>query len=72
MAVSALKVWYAFEIEYVVAVFFVKISILAFYRRLSPAPRFQLAIKIVIGVITAFTVTMVFVNVISFAKHTPR
>ena len=72
MAVSALKVWYAFEIEYVVAVFFVKISILAFYRRLSPAPRFQLAIKIVIGVITAFTVTMVFVNVIPFAKHTPR
>ena len=64
-----MKVWYAFQIEYPFAVFLVKMSILAFYRRLSPAQRFQLAIKIVAGFVTAFTVAMVFVNVKALHKH---
>ena len=60
---AMLKAWYAFRIEYLVALFFVKISILAFYRRLSPARWFQLAIKIMAGFVTAFTLSLVLVTV---------
>ena len=60
-----------YQMEYLIAIFFVKMSILAFYRRLSPAPGFQLAIKIIAGAIIVYTVVAVFVNVMLFAKHTP-
>ena len=59
-----MKVWYAFQIEYPVAVFLVKMSILAFYRRLSPVSRLQLAVKIMVGVVTVYTVTLLLLNVI--------
>ena len=63
MPAKALKTWYAFQIQYLLTLFFVKISILAFYRRLSPAKGFQIAIKIVAGFVTVFTVTMVSASV---------
>ena len=65
--VGAMKVWYVFQIEYPVAVFLAKMSILAFYQRLSPVSRLQLATKIVAGVVTVYTVTLVLLNVMFFA-----
>ena len=63
MFINELKTWTVYNIEYLVTLFFVKISILAFYRRLSPAQGFQRAIKIVAGVVTVFSLIMVFVYV---------
>lgn len=48
---------------YLITLFFVKMSILAFYRRLSPAQGYHLAIKLTAGAVTVFTIAMVFVNV---------
>jgi hypothetical protein len=58
-----LKLWYAYQLQYLVTLFFIKISILAFYRRLSPVKGYQLAVRAVAGVVTAYTIVMVFVNV---------
>ena len=71
MFADGLKTWNSYNIEYLVTLFFIKISILAFYRRLSPAQGLQLAIKIVAGVVTAFSLIMVFIYVMFLAKH-PR
>ena len=62
------KSWYAYNIQYLIAVFFVKISILAFYQRLSHGLGFQLAIKIVAGIIMTFTVSLLFAYVIVLRK----
>lgn len=58
-----MKVWYVYQLQYLIALFFVKISILAFYRRLSPARRYQTAIKVVAAAVTIYTIAMVLVNV---------
>lgn len=55
--------WYIYQMLYLITLFFVKMSILAFYRRLSPAQGYHLAIKITAGAVTVFTIAMVFVNV---------
>lgn len=60
---GTLKVWYIYQMLYLITLFFVKMSILAFYRRLSPAQGYHLAIKITAGLVTVFTISMVFVNV---------
>ncbi|CUS06728.1 unnamed protein product [Tuber aestivum] len=66
--VKTLKVWYAYQIVYLIALFFVKISILAFYRRLSPAQGYQTAIKVVAAAVTVYTIAMVFVNAFECPK----
>lgn len=43
--------------------FYVKFSILAFYRRLSPAPGYQLALQITGAFVAVFTVVMILVTV---------
>ncbi|PWW79825.1 hypothetical protein C7212DRAFT_157847, partial [Tuber magnatum] len=63
-----LKVWYVYQIVYLITLFFVKISILAFYRRLSPALGYQTAIKVVAGAVTVYTIAMVFVNAFECPK----
>ena len=71
MFTEQLKAWFAYRIEYFTALFFVKISILAFYRRLTPAPEFQLAIKVVAAVVATFTMSMVLVIVRALCKTLP-
>ncbi|KAH8150901.1 uncharacterized protein LAJ45_05083 [Morchella importuna] len=66
--VGTLKVWYIYQMLYLITLFFVKMSILAFYRRLSPAQGYHLAIKITAGAVTVFTIAMVFVNAFECPK----
>ncbi|RPB06159.1 hypothetical protein L873DRAFT_1839613 [Choiromyces venosus 120613-1] len=66
--VKSLKAWYVYQLEYLITLFFVKISILAFYRRLSPAQGFQTAIKVVAISVTIYTTAMVFVNALECPK----
>lgn len=61
--VGTLKVWYIYNIFYLLTLFYVKFSILAFYRRLSPAPEYQLALQVTGGFVAAFTVVMILVTV---------
>lgn len=61
--VGTLKVWYIYNILYLLTLFYVKFSILAFYRRLSPSRGYQLALKITGGLVAVYTVTMLLVTV---------
>ncbi|KAI5803489.1 hypothetical protein DFH27DRAFT_50513 [Peziza echinospora] len=67
--ISTLKVWYAYQLMYLVCLFWVKISVLAFYLRLSPNKKYHMSIYIVGGVVFVYTVIMVFVN--AFECKTP-
>jgi len=67
--VKTLKVWYVYQLEYLITLFFVKISILAFYRRLSPERRYQTAIKVVAAAVTIYTIAMVLVNAFECPKN---
>lgn len=58
----ALKVWYVYQMLYLLTLFFVKISILAFYCRISPS-RVHMPVKITGVIVTVYTVAMIFVNV---------
>lgn len=48
---------------YLATLFYVKISILAFYRRLSPARGYQIALKLCGTAVALYTVGMILVNV---------
>lgn len=58
----ALKVWYVYQMLYLATLFFVKISILVFYCRISPS-HVHMSIKITGVIVTVYTVAMIFVNV---------
>lgn len=51
-------------------VLFAELSILAFYRRLSPSPGFRFAIEFIVSFVTIFG-PMVLIYVMVFAKYTP-
>ncbi|RPB15314.1 hypothetical protein P167DRAFT_533503, partial [Morchella conica CCBAS932] len=70
--IPTLKLWYVYQIQYLLVLFFLKASILSFYRRLSPARGYQMAIYIVSGVIVAYTFAMFFVNVFECPKDPSR
>lgn len=61
--IGTLKVWYVYNMMYLAALFYVKVSILAFYRRLSPAWGYQLALKLCCAAVAFYTVGMILVNV---------
>lgn len=56
--ISTLKVWYSYNILYLFTLFYVKISIIAFYRRLSPSQGYQIALKITAVFVAVYTVAM--------------
>lgn len=58
-----LKAWYAYQMVYLAALLFVKISILAFYCRLCPSRVYNMTIKVTGVVVTMYTVAMICVNV---------
>lgn len=60
--VMVLKVWYVYQMLYLLTLFFVKISILVFYCRISPL-RVRMPVKITGVIVTVYTVAMIFVNV---------
>lgn len=61
--IGTLKVWYIYNMMYLATLFYVKISILAFYRRLSPARGYQIALKLCCTAVALYTVGMILVNV---------
>ena len=58
-----LKHWYAYQLIYPFALFFVKASILALYHRLFRKKQFRYWLWVVAGIVTVYTVVVVFVNV---------
>ncbi|KAI5842478.1 hypothetical protein DFP73DRAFT_553761 [Morchella snyderi] len=70
--IPTLKLWYVYQIQYLLVLFFLKASILSFYRRLSPARGYQIVIYIVSGVIVTYTFAMFFVNVFECPKDPSR
>ena len=60
--VVTLKVWFIYQLMYPISLFFVKLSVLAFYRRLSPNKTYQRAIWITGGIVTLYTIIMVLLN----------
>lgn len=61
--VYTLKLWYSYQMLYLFCLFLVKISILCFYKRLSSEKSYRYSIYGVGGVITLYTIIMIFVNV---------
>lgn len=62
--VPTLKYWYAYQIIYPLALFFVKLSFLALYWRIFGKSRsMRLSILVVGAVVVAYTVVVMFVNV---------
>lgn len=70
--VSTLKVWFLYNITYIATLFYVKSSILAFYRRLSPAQGYQMALKVTGALVTFYTVGMILVNVSTSEEGPPQ
>lgn len=67
-----LKAWYIYQLIYLVTLWFIKVSILYFYKRLSPKRSYQIAIKVVAVVVTLYTIAMLLVNVsITLAPQDP-
>lgn len=66
--IVTLKVWFIYQLMYPISLFFVKLSVLAFYRRLSPNKTYQRAIWATGGVITLYTIIMVLLNAFECKK----
>ncbi|PWW80192.1 hypothetical protein C7212DRAFT_349645 [Tuber magnatum] len=66
--VPVLKLWYVYQLQYLITLFLIKASILSFYRRISPERSYQLAIAIVSGIVVVFTAAMLFVNIFECPK----
>lgn len=66
--VVTLKVWYIYQLMYPISLFFVKFSVLAFYRRLSPNQLYQRAIWVTGSVVALYTVVMVLLNAFECKK----
>lgn len=64
---NALKVWYIYQMQYLLTLFFIKLSILVFYSRISPSQskgfRVNTPVKITGVIVTIYTVVMILVNV---------
>lgn len=66
--VTAMKVWYIYQLMYLIALLWVKLSVLTFYRRLSQNWRYQVAILLTGGFVTTYTIIMVFINAFECTK----
>ncbi|KAF2147298.1 uncharacterized protein K452DRAFT_314489 [Aplosporella prunicola CBS 121167] len=64
-----LKHWYAYQLIYPFALFFVKASILALYHRLFRKRQFRYWLWVVAGIVTVYTVVVVFVNAFECRSH---
>ncbi|KAF2030696.1 hypothetical protein EK21DRAFT_111573 [Setomelanomma holmii] len=60
--VPTLKHWYAYQLVYPWALFFVKASILALYHRIFTQTKFRYTVYAVTGFVTTYTVVVFFVN----------
>ncbi|KAA8911393.1 hypothetical protein FN846DRAFT_792269 [Sphaerosporella brunnea] len=61
--VPTLKLWYAYQLQYLLVLYFVKMSILCFYSRLSPKKGYRWCVYGLGVIITTYTIAMLFVNI---------
>lgn len=61
--IPTLKHWYAYQMVYPWALFFVKASILALYHRIFEGTKFRRIVYGVTGFVTVYTIVVFFVNV---------
>ena len=65
--IPTLKYWYAYQLVYPWALFFVKASILALYHRIFTQKNFRLAVYCVTAFVSSYTIVVFFVNVRAFS-----
>lgn len=65
--IPTLKLWYAYQMQYLLALGFIKFSLLAFYHRLTNERKYRMAIYTTAIVVGVYTLVMVLVNVSGFA-----
>src|SRR6266436_5065579 len=65
--IPTLKHWYAYQLVYPWALFFVKASILALYHRIFTQKNFRLAVYCVAAFVSSYTIAVFFVNVRAFS-----
>ena len=70
--IPTLKHWYVYQLVYPLALFWVKASILASYHRIFQDRKFRMLIYIVGGVVLAYTIIVIFVNVSCCLCHELR
>ncbi|KAF3910222.1 hypothetical protein ABW21_db0203180 [Orbilia brochopaga] len=58
-----LRYWFAYQIIYPIVLLFIKLSILSFYRRISPQRWYRYSVNGVIAFVVAWTFTVVFAHV---------
>ncbi|KAI5795795.1 hypothetical protein EDC01DRAFT_614515 [Geopyxis carbonaria] len=61
--IPTLKLWYAYQLQYLIILFFTKASILAFYWRLSRQRSYRLAIVAVAATVAVYTAALLLVNI---------
>ncbi|RPA83998.1 hypothetical protein BJ508DRAFT_317650 [Ascobolus immersus RN42] len=61
--IPTLKLWYWYQLQYLLSLAMVKFSILAFYLRLSKEKTFRYSVYAVMAVVGVYTVIMLFVNI---------
>ncbi|CCX15248.1 Similar to hypothetical protein [Tuber melanosporum Mel28]; acc. no. XP_002841286 [Pyronema omphalodes CBS 100304] len=70
--IPTLKLWYAYQLQYLMILYTVKVSILCFYYRLSPQKLYRWSVWGLGGLITAYTVAMFFVNMFECPEDITR
>ncbi|PUU77817.1 hypothetical protein B9Z19DRAFT_1049650 [Tuber borchii] len=70
--VPILTLWYVYQLQYLITLFLIKASILSFYRRISRERSYQISVWIVGGIIVAYTVAMLIVNLFECPRDITR
>ncbi|XTI83124.1 hypothetical protein V2W45_1228276 [Cenococcum geophilum] len=70
--IPTLKHWYAYQLVYPWALFFVKASILALYHRIFTQKNFRLAVYCVTAFVLSYTIAVFFVNAFECRNHPSR
>ncbi|KAK6530326.1 hypothetical protein TWF694_003683 [Orbilia ellipsospora] len=66
--IPTLKYWYAYQLVYPLVLCTIKMSILAFYKGISPQKGYQIAIWATIGLVAAYTIAIEFVYMFECPK----
>ncbi|KAJ6259583.1 Tyrosinase [Drechslerella dactyloides] len=61
--IPTLRYWFAYQIIYPVVLLFIKLSILSFYRGLSPTKKYRYAVKIVTAFVVLWTTAAIFAHI---------
>ncbi|RPA76939.1 hypothetical protein BJ508DRAFT_213248 [Ascobolus immersus RN42] len=65
---DTLKLWYSYQLQYVLTLGFLKLSILAFYVRINGSKKYKLSIYLLAAIVVIYTIIMTFVNAFECKK----